>query len=128
MPRYDLHDVFISYRRFEDVERTDDQGTRIANAVFNYLCKKKLAVFLDRHEMETGSWEDQLRWQLEHTPCFIFIGTERARHFLPPDQNAVTCPCSLRTSAVDWAYSTLTASRFCFAAMVAESDSPSVFL
>ncbi len=86
MPRYDLHDVFISYRRFEDAERTDDQGTRIANAVYNYLTEKKLAVFLDRHEMETGSWEDQLKWQLEHTPCFIFIGTERARHFLPPDQ------------------------------------------
>ncbi len=34
MPKYDLHDVFLSYRRYEDKDRTDDQGTKIADAIY----------------------------------------------------------------------------------------------
>ncbi len=92
MYRYKLHDVFLSYRRFEDDARTDDQGARIAETIYHYLKAKGLEVFWDRPEMETGSFVDQLQWQLEHSPNFIFIATENARHFrrvTPPDKDYV---------------------------------------
>ncbi len=92
MPKYDLHDVFLSYRRYEDKDRTDDQGTKIADAIYKYLHEKRIAVFLDRPEMETGSFDDQLQWQLEHCPNYIYIATEDARHFrqvTPPEKDYV---------------------------------------
>lgn len=36
MNKYVLHDVFLSYRRFEDEARTDAQGTEIAETIYHY--------------------------------------------------------------------------------------------
>lgn len=76
---YQLHDVFLSYRRRE-ADGTE-QGTKIAEAVYHYLRAKDLRVFWDRPETETGPFDEQLRWQLEHAPNYIFIATEAAMNF-----------------------------------------------
>lgn len=92
MNKYKLHDVFLSYRRFEDEARTDAHGTEIAEVIYTYLKSKGLEVFWDRPEMETGSFAEQLQWQLEHSPNYIFIGTESAKHFRqvdPPEKDYV---------------------------------------
>ena len=98
MNKYRLHDVFLSYRRYEDEATTDNQesrdnqGTRIAEAIYRYLESKGLDVFWDQPKMETGSFVDQLQWQLEHCPNYIFIGTENAKRFrqvVPPIKDYV---------------------------------------
>ena len=89
MTQYTLHDVFISYRRFEDEEKTNDLGTRIARAVYNHLIGKGLRVFWDDPEMEPGDFEEQLHWQIEHSPNYIFIGTEAAKRFRAEEKDFV---------------------------------------
>ena len=83
--QYSLHDVFISYRRYEDEdkdkEKRNNQGTRLAQAIYNYLTGKGLRVFWDDPEMEPGDFAEQLHWQIEHSPNYIFIGTEEAKRF-----------------------------------------------
>ena len=81
MLKYELHDVFISYRRYEDKERTNPQGLMLAQAIYDYLTGKGLKVFWDRPEMEPGDYREQLDWQLEHSPNYIFIATENAKRF-----------------------------------------------
>ena len=70
---YSIYDVFISYRRREDEK--NDQGTRIADAIARYLAGKGLKVFLDRQKMENGPFPDQLAWQVDHAPNYLFIAT-----------------------------------------------------
>ena len=43
--------------------------------------QKGLRVFWDAPEMEPGDFEEQLHWQIEHSPNYIFIGTEAAKRF-----------------------------------------------
>ena len=47
---YKVYDVFISYRRRKSDGR--EQGTIIAQAIYQYLTSKGLKVFLDKECME----------------------------------------------------------------------------
>ena len=89
MAAFKLHDVFISYRRYEDEEKNNPQGLILAQAVYNYLTGKGLKVFWDKPEMEPGDFEAQLDWQLEHCPNYIFIATESAKHFRKGEKDYV---------------------------------------
>ena len=89
MATFRLHDVFISYRRYEDEEKNNPQGLILAQAVYNYLTGKGLKVFWDKPEMEPGDFEAQLDWQLEHCPNYIFIATESAKHFRKGEKDYV---------------------------------------
>ena len=85
----ELHDVFISYRRFEDEAQTNPQGLVLARAIYSYLSAKGLKVFWDKQEMRTGQFEEQLNWQLEHSPNYIFIATENAKRFRTTEKDYV---------------------------------------
>ena len=76
---YQIHDVFISYRRRE--ADGSEQGTKLAETIYKYLKSKGLRVFLDRPEMDVGEYEKQIPWQLEHSPNYVFIATNAAMHF-----------------------------------------------
>ena len=89
MGSFALHDVFISYRRYEDSERKNPKGLLLAQAVYEYLTGKGLKVFWDKPEMQTGDFEAQLDWQLEHCPNYIFIATEGAKRFRPGEKDFV---------------------------------------
>lgn len=89
MLKYKLHDVFISYRRYEDAERTDPQGLMLAEKIYDYLTSKGLRVFMDKPEMEPGDFREQLEWQLEYSPSFIFIATENAKRFRTDEEDLV---------------------------------------
>lgn len=87
---YKVYDVFISYRRRESDGR--EQGTIIAQAIYQYLTSKGLKVFLDKECMETGLFPEQLQWQVSHAPNYLFIATNDAIHFRdvePPDVDYV---------------------------------------
>lgn len=81
MNNNELHDVFISYRRYEDEEKKNPKGLQIAQSIYDYLTSKGLKVFWDKPEMRSGSFVEQLEWQLEHSPNYIFIATESAKRF-----------------------------------------------
>ncbi len=87
---YDIHDVFISYRRRE-ADGTEP-GTKIAESIYNYLTKRGLQVFWDKERMDNGPFPAQLEWQVSHAPNYIFIATEAAMRFrevVPPDTDYV---------------------------------------
>ena len=81
MANNELHDVFLSYRRYEDNEKTNPKGLLLAERIYNYLTEKGLKVFWDKPEMKPGDFAEQLDWQLEHCPSYIFIATENAMRF-----------------------------------------------
>ena len=79
MSDYAIHDVFISYRRKE--KNGAEQGTEIALKIYEYLHSRNIHVFLDKERMENGRFTEQLEWQVNHSPNYIFIATENAMHF-----------------------------------------------
>lgn len=72
--KMELYDVFISYRR------TD--GSDYANALYAFLKKKKIKVYLDVEKMERGhAFPEQLREAIKIATHYILIATPKAFEF-----------------------------------------------
>lgn len=71
-----IYDVFISYRRSD--------GYEIAENIYEYLTKKGLRVFWDKHEMIDGHYFDtQIKTNLCRTPNVVLIATKDVFSFRP---------------------------------------------
>lgn len=73
-----IYDVFISYRRSD--------GYEIAENIYEYLTKKGLRVFWDKHEMIDGHYFDtQIKINLCRTPNVVLIATNDVFSFQPDE-------------------------------------------